>query len=68
LAHSDPSGPISGARAGNTLLALGSRADLPSAPSNLEVMEIDKDPVGEFNEDPAIGSDPLPDWRISYHD
>jgi hypothetical protein len=37
-----------------------------SSPSDPEVIEIDKDPVGESNEDPAAGPDPLPDWRILY--
>jgi hypothetical protein len=29
-------------------------------------MEIDEDPVGEYDEDPAARSDPLPDWRVPY--
>jgi hypothetical protein len=40
----------------------------PSSPPDPEVMEIDKDPVGESDEDPTAGSDPSPDWRTSYLD
>jgi hypothetical protein len=29
-------------------------------------MEINKDLVGEFDEDPAVGSNPSPDWRTPY--
>jgi hypothetical protein len=49
------------ARAGSTLLALGSGAGPPSSPFNPEVMEIDENPVGESNEDLVVGPDPLPD-------
>ena len=38
--------------------ALGSGANQPSAPSDPEVMELDKDPV--------IEPDPLDDWRTPY--
>jgi hypothetical protein len=31
-------------------------------------MEIDKDLVGESDEDPTAGPDPLPNWRIPYLD
>ena len=44
----------------NRLPALGSGANQPSAPSDLEVMELD--------EDPAIELDPLDDWRMPYID
>ena len=40
--------------------ALGSRADKPLAPSDLEVMELE--------EDPATEPDPLVDWRTLYLD
>jgi hypothetical protein len=40
--------------------AQGSRADRPSAPSDLEVMELDEDLVVE--------PDPLTDWRTPYLD
>ena len=41
-------------QAGGGQPTLGSRADQPSAPSNPEVMELDKDPTTE--------PDPLADW------
>ena len=40
--------------------ALGLGANRPSAPSNPEVMELDKDPATE--------PDPLSDWRMPYLD
>ena len=46
----------------------GSGADLPSAPFGPEVMEIDKGPMEESDGDLAIGPNPLPDWRVPYHD
>ncbi|XP_066318398.1 uncharacterized protein [Miscanthus floridulus] len=42
------------------LPALGLGANQPVAPSNLEVMELDEDPVAEH--------DPLVDWRMPYLD
>ena len=39
---------------------MGSGADQPSAPPDLEVMELDADPVAE--------PDPLADWRTPYLD
>ena len=31
-------------------------------------MEIDKGPMEESDGDLAIGPNPLPDWRVPYHD
>jgi hypothetical protein len=31
-------------------------------------MEIDGDPARKSDDDPAVGSDPSPDWRIPYFD
>jgi hypothetical protein len=59
-ASNEPPTSSSGARASNKSLASGSGADLPVAPPDPEVMEM--------NEDPSAGSDPLPDWRVSYLD
>jgi hypothetical protein len=67
-APSDPFGPGSRARARNMLPALGSGASPPLALTDPKVTEIDEDPMGEFDEDPTAGSDPLPDWRIPYLD
>ena len=47
-------------QAGDGPPTLGSGADQPVAPSDLEVMELD--------EDPAIELDPLADWRMPYLD
>ena len=47
-------------QAGYGMPALGSGANQPSAPSDPEVMELDKDPV--------IEPDPLDDWRTPYLD
>jgi hypothetical protein len=59
-AGNEPPASGSGARASNKPLASGSRADLLTASSDPEVMKI--------NEDPSVGSDPLPDWRVPYLD
>jgi ribonuclease HI len=68
LALFDPSGIGSGARAGNVLPAPGSGASPSSSPSDPKVIEIDEDPVGESDEDPAAGFDPSPNWRTPYLD
>jgi len=47
-------------QAGDRPPALGSGANQPSAPSNPEVMEL--------NKDPAIELDPLANWRTPYLD
>jgi hypothetical protein len=59
-ASNEPPTSSSGARASNTSLASGLGADLPVAPPDPEVMEM--------NKDPSAGSDPLPDWRVPYLD
>jgi hypothetical protein len=51
-------------QAGNEPPASGSGVDLPVAPSDPEVMEIDEGPEAESDENPLAGSDPLPDWRV----
>ena len=68
MTASDPFDLGSGARADNALPAPGLGAGPPSAPFDLEAMEVHEGLVMEIDADPAAELVPPTDWRMPYLD